>query len=130
MDDTIPKITVTNSKLTLEECVDFACSPCLDSFYSLKTQIECANKRWVMEFLEHGGLMRLLDSLCGMTSHGPSNFSDAILQFDCLSCIRALLSFEVGIGYLAQVENGVNKLVSGISLLLFFFSFLFFFLPM
>lgn len=115
MDDTIPTVTVTTSKLTPEECADFANSPCVDSFYSLKTQIESANEQWVIEFLEHGGLVRLLDSLCGMTSHGPSNFSDAILQFDCLSCIRALLCFEVGIAYLAQLENGVNQLVSALN---------------
>ncbi|CAE1234297.1 unnamed protein product [Acanthosepion pharaonis] len=115
MDDTIPTVTVTTSKLTPEECADFANSPCMDSFYSLKTQIESANEQWVIEFLEHGGLINLLDSLCGMTSHGPSNFSDALLQFDCLSCIRALLCFEVGIAYLAQLENGVNQLVSALN---------------
>ena len=49
------------------------------------------------------------------------SFSDAILQIDCISCIRAILNTRLGIDYLLHSASAANKLVMGE----FFVSFLF-----
>lgn len=124
MDESIYDVFVVNVQKTVEECIALACTPSMNSLYTLKSNIENATSSWLLDFLENGGLTCLLDSLCAMTIQGPSNFSDAILQFDCLNCITTVLSTDVGMMHILELPNGLKKLTSG----LFVFEYLFFFL--
>lgn len=41
------------------------------------------------------------------------SFSDAILQIDCISCIRAILNTHLGIDCFLQAASAANKLIMG-----------------
>lgn len=42
-----------------------------------------------------------------------TSFSDAILQIDCISCIRAILNTQTGIRHLLGSSAATNKLIMG-----------------
>ncbi|XP_052828524.1 inverted formin-2 [Octopus bimaculoides] len=115
MDASIYDVFVVNVQKTVEECIALACTPSMNSLYTLKSNIENATSSWLLDFLENGGLTCLLDSLCAMTIQGPSNFSDAILQFDCLNCITTVLSTDVGMMHILELPNGLKKLTSALN---------------
>nr|KAG5690781.1 hypothetical protein BaRGS_015308 [Batillaria attramentaria] len=45
-----------------------------------------------------------------------TSFSDAILQIDCISCIRAILNTPLGIDHLLHSSDDTNKLVIGLNI--------------
>ncbi|GAB1601651.1 inverted formin-2-like isoform X1 [Argonauta hians] len=115
MDDTLPDVFICNVQKSVEECVALACSPSMNSLCTLKSNIENATSSWLLDFLENDGLTCLLDSLCAITLHNPSNFSDAILQFDCLNCITTVLSTDLGMMHILELPDGLAKLTSALS---------------
>ena len=68
------------------------------------------------EFLELDGLDCLLDSLDQMAGRGFTCFSDAILQIDCIACIRCLLNTNIGLEYFISGDVYTKKLTMGMSL--------------
>lgn len=65
------------------------------------------------EFLELDGLDSLLDSLDQMSGRGFTCFSDAILQIDCISCIRCVLNTRLGLEYFINSDVYTKKLTMG-----------------
>ncbi|CAL1538148.1 unnamed protein product, partial [Lymnaea stagnalis] len=68
------------------------------------------------EFVALDGLDSLLDSLGHMIGPKFCGFSDAILQIDCLSCIRAVLNSRVGMDTLVNSQDCIFKLLKGVDL--------------
>ena len=66
------------------------------------------------EFVSLDGLESLLDSLCHLVGPKFNGFSDAILQIDCLSCIRAVLNSRIGMDALMASPRGLKKLLKGL----------------
>ncbi|WAQ97742.1 INF2-like protein [Mya arenaria] len=68
------------------------------------------------EYLELNGLDSLLDSLDQMTGRsGFTCFSDAILQIDCISCIRSVLNSSVGMEYFINNDIYTKKLTMALN---------------
>ncbi|KAL8612531.1 hypothetical protein ACOMHN_053596 [Nucella lapillus] len=97
-------------------CVVASHSPSVHVYYALRSQLERCKPSWLQEFVALGGMDSLLDSLCQMTGKTFTSFSDAILQIDCISCIRAILNTHLGIHYLLNTPTAANKLVMGLEI--------------
>ena len=67
----------------------------------------------LQEFLDLGGVDSLLDSLDQMAGRGFTCFSDAILQIDCISCIRCILNTGIGLEYFVSNDVYTKKLTMG-----------------
>ena len=65
------------------------------------------------KFLHLGGLESLLDALEQLSGKEFTNFGDAVLQLDCLACVRAVLNTNEGMVFLLRPEDLVRKLVIG-----------------
>jgi hypothetical protein len=91
-------------------------------FYALRLRLENTSEAWLREYLERDGLDSMLNSLCEMASKTFSSFSDAILQLDCVSCIRAVLNTSVGLDFMVKHEEYTAKLILGTQGISFSFS--------
>jgi len=67
----------------------------------------------VTRYVECGGLSALLESMATLASleRSSANISDAVLQLDCLCCLRTLLSRRDGLQMFVDDQDHVNKLV-------------------
>lgn len=83
-------------------------------FYALRLRLENTSEAWLREYLERDGLDIMLHSLCEMTGKAFTSFSDAILQLDCVSCIRAILNTSVGLDFMVKHEDYTAKLILGL----------------
>jgi len=97
-------------------CVRYSHSPSVHMYFALRNRLESCPAAWLKEFVLLDGLDSLLDSLGHMTGPSQSGFSDAILQMDCLSCVRAVINSSVGIEALVTSGDGVRKLVRGMDI--------------
>ncbi|KAL5011364.1 hypothetical protein ScPMuIL_009915 [Solemya velum] len=98
-------------KSTPQMCVSLSHrSPSVQMYYALRTKFERSSDSWMQEFLDLDGLESLLDSLQQMTGKGFTSFSDAILQLDCISCIRVILNTNLGLDYMVQNTGSTRKL--------------------
>ena len=70
---------------------------------------------WLRAFLELGGLDLLVSTLerLAAAKHDFSSFSDAILQLDCVACVRELLNTDIGMRWMVDNRGLVRKLVKG-----------------
>lgn len=97
-------------------CVLYSHSPSVQVYYALRTRLESSSDAWLQEFVALDGLDSLLDSLGHMIGPKFCGFSDAILQIDCLSCIRAVLNSRVGMDLLVNSQDCIFKLLKGMDL--------------
>ncbi len=67
----------------------------------------------MQEFLHLNGLDSLLSSLDQMSGRGFTCFTDAILQMDCISCIRCVLNTSLGLDYFISSDVYTKKLTMG-----------------
>ncbi|XP_059165021.1 inverted formin-2-like [Physella acuta] len=118
-----PNATITSQQMEhyLDDCEPKTCvlyshSPSVQVYYALRSRLESSSEAWLQEFISLDGLDSLLDSLGHMTGSKFSGFSDAILQIDCLSCIRAVLNSRVGMDTLVNSRDGIYKLLRGFDL--------------
>lgn len=101
---------------TPERCILLAHSaPSVQMFYALRMRLETSTDAWLREFLNLDGLDSLLDSMCQMTGKGFTSFSDAILQLDCISCIRVILNTNIGLDFMVRNDTYTPKLALGMS---------------
>ena len=99
-----------------EHCVTLTHNPSIHVYHALKSRIESSAPVWLQQFLELDGLGSLLstvEQLSRSTAGTDGSFSGAILQLDCLSCVKAILNTSIGMSYFLQHQNYTRKLVMG-----------------
>ena len=99
-----------------EHCVTMTHNPSIHVYHTLKSRIESSAPSWLQQFLELDGLGSLIstvEQLSRSTAGSDGSFSGAILQLDCLSCVKALLNTTIGMTYFLQHQNYTRKLVMG-----------------
>ena len=98
-------------------CASLLLKPSCEAFYSVKQRLSCCDAAWLQEFLAWHGLTHLLDTLVllGQSRDGVawSVVSDAILQLDCVGCLREILNHCHGLDYVTQRPELISKLVLG-----------------
>ncbi|KAL3880229.1 hypothetical protein ACJMK2_032478 [Sinanodonta woodiana] len=98
------------AKSTPEQCVALTHSvPSVQMYYALRMKLERCGEAWLQSFLNLGGLESLLNSLDQLTGRGFTSFLDAILQLDCISCVRAVLNSNVGLDFMINSEGDIKK---------------------
>ncbi|XP_067660533.1 inverted formin-2-like [Haliotis asinina] len=98
------------------QCVVISHTPSVQVYYALRTKLESSDETWLQEFISLSGLDSLLDSLCQMTGKAFTGFSDAILQIDCISCIRAILNTRVGLDHFLSTSTCIKKLTQALTI--------------
>ena len=96
-----------------ERCVRLSRSPSVHVYYALKMKLEQCSAPWLDGFLQLDGLQTLLESLEKFNGKGFTNFSDAVLQLDCISCIKSVMNTKAGMKYFVDQEDYVNQLSFG-----------------
>ena len=99
-----------------EHCVTLTHNPSVHVYYALKSRIESSAPSWLQQFLELdglGSLINTLEQLSRSSAGTDGSFSGAILQLDCLSCVKAVLNTNIGMTYFLQHQNYTRKLVMG-----------------
>lgn len=73
------------------------------NFTSLKNRIQTADKKWISEFLERGGLETVLN-LYADAANQPRN------HLKCIRCIKAIMNHPFGMEYIVVVggNEGAN----------------------
>ena len=91
--------------------------PNSDTFFSLKQWLSSSSTPWLREFIRCQGLDRLIETLALLSQDRQteewSSISDAILQLDCMGCIREVLSHREGMEHLLENPRLIEKLVLG-----------------
>ena len=84
------------------------------NYIGLKKRIKTADQKWIEQFLEHGGLETIFETLSMLSSKGFCSLMDAVQQLECVRCIKAIMNRPFGIAYVIMIGNTfVNKLVKG-----------------
>ena len=102
---------------TPEQCANLVTHPSSEIYYALKQRIQKCDPPWIRSFVDNSGLIRLVDTL-GLLSQDRqkmpwNSVCDAILQLDCIGCVREVLNFNEGMEYLVRNGGLVDKLVLG-----------------
>lgn len=103
--------------ITAELCVRLIASPSVYNYAGIKSTIENANAEWMKEFFDLEGLDVLLNALLRLSSKEEGHFVDALLQIQCVSCIKAVMNSQVGVQqmidntqFVIYLTKGKNKL--------------------
>ena len=101
-----------------EQCSNIVTKPNSEIYYALKLRMQKCDPPWIQSFVDHYGLNRLVDTLLLLSQDRQkaewTSVCDAILQLDCIGCVREVLNVPVGMEYLVQNHGDlVNKLVLG-----------------
>lgn len=97
-----------------ELCVKLLETPSLKNFSGLRARLEKANKEWLNEFLNLGGMSCLLDSLSSLSSGDRQNrFIEALDQIECVRCIKAVMNSPVGLAIMTASNELTRSLVKG-----------------
>ena len=87
--------------------------PSLKTYMRLIRKLERCSKKWLMEFMELGGLTSLFEVLEMLSERSLARFSDAFLQLECVRCIKAVLNNETGLEFISKNSSLANQLVIG-----------------
>jgi len=87
------------------------------NFHGLKKRITTADKEWMEEFLQQGGLETIFHALATLGKKGfqkSTALKDALRQLECVDCIKAIMGRSYGMEHiLTNGEKFVNRLIEG-----------------
>ncbi|XP_021099260.1 inverted formin-2 isoform X3 [Heterocephalus glaber] len=93
-----------------ELCIRLLQMPSVVNYSGLRKRLESSDGSWMVQFLEQSGLDLLLEALARLSGRGVSRIADALLQLTCVSCVRAVLNSQPGIGYILSNQGYVRRL--------------------
>ncbi|KAK4317796.1 hypothetical protein Pmani_011151 [Petrolisthes manimaculis] len=97
-----------------ETCVTLLRMPTVSNYSGLKKLMEMAGKEWLEEFLSLGGLEVLFESLTRLSERGFSSIADALLQLECVLCIKAVMNSRTGLQYIVNNHQYIRKLTTSL----------------
>ena len=119
LNTTISSDTETNILLSsiqhssAQRCVQLAHTPSINIYYALKVKIENSTSQWLQDFLDYGGMECFLSAVAQLSGNNFTSFSDAIIQLDCVTCIRTVLNTKLGLRHFVLQDGYTRKLVKG-----------------
>ncbi|KAK2104872.1 Inverted formin-2 [Saguinus oedipus] len=93
-----------------ELCIRLLQMPSVVNYSGLRKRLEGSDGSWMVQFLEQSGLDLLLEALARLSGRGVARISDALLQLTCVSCVRAVMNSQQGIGYILSNQGYVRQL--------------------
>ena len=97
---------------TAELCIRLISSPSVHNYCGIKSRINHASSEWMKEFFDLNGLDVLFTALLRLSSNG-AHFVDALLQIECVSCIKAVMNSQVGVQQMIDNSQFVIYLTKG-----------------
>ncbi|XP_068243484.1 inverted formin-2-like [Palaemon carinicauda] len=97
-----------------ETCVTLLKMPSVSNYSGLKKLMEVASNEWMEDFLNLDGLGVLFESLERLSDRGFSSIADAILQLECVLCIKAVMNSKSGLEYIVNNDDYTRKLAKSL----------------
>ncbi|XP_076038925.1 inverted formin-2-like [Oratosquilla oratoria] len=97
-----------------ETCVTLLRMPCVTNYSGMMKLMEKAPKEWLEEFLDLDGLGVLFESLERLSDRGFSSIADALLQLECVRCVKAVMNSTTGLEYLVREHSYTRKLAKAL----------------
>lgn len=97
---------------TAELCIRLISSPSVHNYSGIKSRINHASSEWMKEFFYLNGLDVLFTALLRLSSNG-AHLVDALLQIECVSCIKAVTNSQVGVQQMIDNSQFVIYLTKG-----------------
>lgn len=105
-----------------ELCAKLIQKPSTHNYSSLKTILQQASEGWMKDFLEFGGMEVLLQSLERLESLNTNGFLRAVMQLECVYCIKSILNSTAGLSFLSENIKFTRQLGRGLELFTFLFT--------
>ena len=102
-----------SDNISAELCVCLLSASSIQNFSGLKTKLQTSSAHWIEEFLFHGGIEVLFQSLERLTQRGKLAFVDAFKQLECVNCIKAVMNSRHGLDFMTQNNTFARNLVKG-----------------
>ncbi|XP_045594801.2 inverted formin-2 isoform X1 [Procambarus clarkii] len=97
-----------------ETCVTLLRIPSVSNYSGLKKLMEVASKEWLEDFLNLDGLGVLFESLERLSDRRFSSIADALLQLECVLCVKAVMNSKTGLEYIINSDNYTRKLAKAL----------------
>ncbi|EDO35346.1 predicted protein [Nematostella vectensis] len=100
---------------TPDLCIRLLRFPSVGNFSGLKTKLKKSSSEWMGEFLCLDGMSVLLSALerVGSRAARSSHFCDAVLQLECVCCIKAVMNSRTGLEYMIENRAMTRRLGAG-----------------
>lgn len=90
-------------------------SPSARLYAALKRRLaEPRAGAWTHQFLRLDGLAVLFDSLAALSERRLTSFTDAYIQVECVSAIRAVMDSRIGLDYIVENKEYTTKLAAAL----------------
>ncbi|RXG70353.1 Inverted formin-2 [Armadillidium vulgare] len=73
-----------------------------------------ADEDWLDDFLNLDGLGILFESLSRQSKQRTTSISDVLLQLECVTCIKAVMNSEIGLGHITRDNSYTRKLAEAL----------------
>lgn len=83
-------------------------------FGSLCHKLHTVDEEWMDQFVTQGGLTALFDALEAMGVGGVLGFQEALMQLECVACIKAVMNSEYGLLFVIKSKDFMHRLAEGI----------------
>ncbi|XP_037775290.1 inverted formin-2-like [Penaeus monodon] len=97
-----------------ETCVALLRMPTVSNYSGLKKLMEVAGEDWLEDFLNLDGLGVLFESLERLSDRGFSSIADAILQLECVLCVKTVMNSTSGLEYIINNDDYTRKLAKSL----------------
>ena len=87
--------------------------PSLRTFSDLSRRLKTVSDQWMVDFLEYDGLRMLFEVLERISGRQLVKFTDAMLQLNCVGCIKAVMNSETGLNFMTTSDRLTRQLVTG-----------------
>ena len=88
-------------------------SPTLGTYGNLKRRLAQCSPKGMRCFLESQGLDLLLDSLHKLTLKKNPTIVNAVLQVQCVDCVKAVMDSQIGLNLIIENKDYIQKLATG-----------------
>jgi hypothetical protein len=99
----------------VEFCIRILSHPTIQNYTGIKAKLRSSSNEWLAEFLHLGGLEVLLCTLERLSAGNRkrTRFLDALLQMECVSCIKEIMNSKFGLKYVIECCETVRRLSQG-----------------
>ncbi|XP_076340531.1 inverted formin-2-like isoform X2 [Tachypleus tridentatus] len=100
-----------------ETCVRLLRMPSVQNYAGMKKLLSRCDRHWMLEFLELDGLDVLFESLERLSerSGNGARFEDALLQLECVGCVRTVMNSRPGLDYIVDHSEYTRKLARALN---------------
>lgn len=88
-------------------------TPSVNCYAVVKRKLAERDLEWILLFLVNNGLDILLETLEKLCENRTTSFNVALLQVDCVECIRGVMNSQSGLDYIIDNQEFTRKLAAG-----------------